>query len=121
MESTHQRAARLIAALEDLVDQEAVCFRSRDLDAVNDIQTRAAPLVDALVADATRITDQKLRSRLAAVVARRNETAAAVAVHVQAMKDEIDRLQTTQRRASQIAPVYGRGFHASPRQLSAVG
>jgi hypothetical protein len=62
METPAQRCARIVSALEDLVNQEAAALRAGDFDAVNEIQDRAAPLVEFLALHATEGDTPQLRA-----------------------------------------------------------
>ena len=109
-----------MAALEDLASREAVCARTRDFENLTDLQQRAAEIVAALVDFGADGIDPAVRNRLAAVVRQRETTTAEIQVELDLIKAKLDSLQVSQRRAAQVAPVYGGGGLKS-RQLSAVG
>lgn len=107
MEPPVQQRARLVAALEDLADQEAACVHCGDFESVTDIQSRAAPVVEALAALSSLPVDSELRRRLAALVERRSKTAAQIEVHLTRTKEQLNALDASQRRAARMVPAYG--------------
>lgn len=109
METGRQRFARLVTALEDLASQEAGCARSRDFESLKEVQQRAGEIVAALLEHSTERVDPAVRERLAAVVKQREATAAEIQIELDVTKAKLDSLQVSQRRAAQVAPVYGGG------------
>ncbi len=120
METPAQACTRLVAALEELVAQEVACVQARDYAAVISLQQRAAPIVNHLIAHGPDVADAKLRDRIAAIIARRNESQARLATDIEETRQRLTAIEGSQRRAAQVAPVYGRP--AEPRRrLSALG
>lgn len=121
METPTQMCARLVTALEDLVAQEAVCLQTRNFAAVVSIQDRALPLIELLVAHAADVLDPQLRERISAIIERRHETGAWLTAELERTRMELHAVQAGQRRAAQVAPVYG-GRNTAPRStLSVIG
>lgn len=120
METPRQRCVRLIAALEDLADQESACVRANDFAAVIDVQRRAAPLVAYLIDHGPSVADAGIRQRLGTVIALRDRTAAEIQRRVNETRHKLDELRMAQQRVSQVAPVYGT-TRPSRRKLCAVG
>jgi hypothetical protein len=120
METPAQMCARLLAALEDLTAQEAATLEARDFVAAIEIQDRAAPLVHHLVTHGPQVADAGLRTRILALIARRNQTGEWLAEQIARVRQELAATQTAQRRVAQIAPAYGQGARPT-RQLQAVG
>lgn len=120
METPAQTCARLLAALEDLADQEAATLEARDFAAVAAIQDRAAPLVSLLAAQANGMRDVALRARIDRLRQRRAQTGAWLHTEMARLREELQQTQVAQRTVAQVAPAYGSRAHAT-RQLSMVG
>jgi hypothetical protein len=120
METPAQRCARIVSALEDLVNQEAAALRAGDFDAVNEIQDRAAPLVEFLALHATEGDTPQLRQRIGTLETQRQRSADELDAGIARLRDEMQRTTVARRRVAQIAPVYGRPSAPRP-QLRAVG
>lgn len=122
METPAQTCARLLVALEDLAAQEAIRLEARDFAGAVKIQERAAPLVEHLAAHGAAVaaSDTAFRSRVAAFQARRLRTGEWIAEQMARTREQLQRVEASQRRATQIAPVYG-GTPKPTRQLCAVG
>lgn len=123
METPGQRCARIVAALEDLVSQEAVALANDDLAMVLELQDRTAPLIEFLAtAGLAHATAPGMRGRIAALQERRALTAARLAVELDRTRAELQETLLGQRRAAQIAPVYGaKSASPFPGKLQAVG
>lgn len=123
METPAQRCARIVMALEDLVSQEAMALANGDISMVVELQERTAPLIEFLAtAGLVHATAPGLRGRIAALQERRAETSARLAGEIDRTRSELQETLLGQRRAAQIAPVYGTKS-ASPfsGKLQAVG
>lgn len=120
MESPAQTCARLLAALEDLVAEEASLLADEQVAAMVVLQERMAPLVDRLVALATT-ADATVQTRVRALVARRGYVGAELAARIAHLRDELDRMAEARHTVNRIAPVYGGIPEATPRQFSAIG
>jgi hypothetical protein len=121
METPAQRCGRLVAALDDLAAQEAVALHARRFEEARAVQNRAAPLVDFLVACGVDVADDALRSRVSALLLRRNQTDKWLADQIERVRAELQQSEETQRRLAQVAPAYGRSGTSFRRQLKAVG
>jgi hypothetical protein len=121
METAAQTCVRLVAALEDLAAREAATLDTCDFAAAIEIQERAAPLVDHLVAHGPAAADRALRDRIAALLLRRAQTGEWLAAKIAAAREELRHTQVAQRRVARVAPVYGSASAPRAMQLSAVG
>ncbi len=120
MESPAQTCARLLAALEDLVTEEAGLLAAEQVADMVALQERMAPLVERLVTLAP-VADGVLRARVRALVERRAYIGADLAARIAHLRAELDRMAETRHTVQRIAPVYGMVPPAAPRQFSAVG
>jgi len=120
MESAAQTCARLLIALEDLVEQEAGLLASEQVLAMADLQDRMAPLVERLVALAP-VADSSIRVRVQELVQRRSYTGAELASRLLHLRGELDRMAEARHTVNRIAPVYGAMPPAARSQFSAVG
>lgn len=120
METPQQRCARLVAALEDLVDQEVASVRMDDFETVAALQQRAAPIVAELATHGPARISGTVRSRLATVVERREKGVLQMQRRLDDTRKRLEQLDQSSRRAAQIAPVYGQSL-PSKAQLRAIG
>lgn len=108
METPVQRCVRIMAALEDLVDQEAAALTNADWDAMIALQGRVGPLVDFLTTHASDgVARLELGERLPALHARRNQTSSALARQIECVRNELHQTRVARVRVAQIAPAYG--------------
>lgn len=121
METPAEACLRLAGALEDLVTQEAACLQARDFTAILAIQKRAQPLVNHLATHGPAVADEKLKARISAILARRSEFQIKLAGEIEEKRQQIATLEASQRRAAQVAPVYGRPKSEPRRRLSVSG
>lgn len=121
MESAAQTCARLVIALEDLAAQEALALQGRDFAAAIEIQERAAPLVQHLVAHADDVVDPQVRERIGKIRAQRHRSGEWLAEQIEQTRRDLAEMHASRRRVAQIAPAYGRGGAAAHARLSAVG
>ena len=120
METTAQTCARLLVALEDLGEQEAVALRESDFATVADIQTRSAPLVEYLGTHGPAIAGRDFLARMRAFLLRRRELEECLAVRIAQTRAELEQNRANEHRVARIAPVYGSAMRPVSR-LSAVG
>jgi septum formation inhibitor MinC len=106
MATPAETCARLLAALEDLVAQEAALMRAADFTGVLATQERAAPLVERLAALAAT-ADAAVRIRVSAVLALRSRSLEWLGAEMARVRTELQSMQVSRRRVAQIAPVYG--------------
>jgi hypothetical protein len=106
METPLQTAARLLTALEDLTAQESVLLRTLDfVDAVS-VQERAAPLVDQLTALAIHPEVVTLRSKVTAIVERRQQSRHFLDAQLGRLQSELRRIDEARTRLARVAPAY---------------
>lgn len=115
METPAQMCARLVAALEDLANQEAATLQARDFPGAVAIQDRAAPLVELLVAHAPDVTDATIRARITALLAKRNQTGEWLADQMAKVREELQQTHVAQRRVAKVGPAYSRPDNDGPR------
>lgn len=124
METAAQTCARLVTALEDLVAQETSALQARDFAAAIEIQERAAPLVDHLVAHADDIVEPRLRERIGKIREHRHRSGEWLAEQIEHTRQELLQMHASRRRVAQVAPAYGSGrgtAMAGHSRLSVVG
>jgi hypothetical protein len=109
--------ARLLAALEDLVSQEAVLLRAADYSGVLSTQERAAPLIERLAALAAT-ADAAVRTRVAAVTVLRARSLEWLAGEIARVRIELAEMAVSERQVARVAPVYM--SNTSPRQRLSV-
>lgn len=121
METPVQRCVRIATALDDLAAQEAAALAAHNFSGVLVLQDRAAPLVEFLAANAaSHAGDAVLRTRVAAVQARRACTSALLAAEIERARTELLEAGFAQNQVAKIGPAYGRAA-AARSQLCAVG
>ena len=121
METPVRHFERILAALEELAIQEEQLLQAEDYAALVTLQARAAPLVERLT-EYTGPTDANLRQRLTALVGRRGKGAELLARKLNLTRVELSRIEASQRRVSQVGPIYRDSAGASrARRLHASG
>ena len=121
MDSLLRQFTRLVAALEDLAEQESAAMVHRDFASLLAIQERAEPLVAFLVSAGNRDSiPAELSIRIATLRARREQTSRALAAELDKTRRELEETSVAQRQVARVAPAYGGGTIAR-RQLLAVG
>jgi len=115
METAVQTAGRLLAALDDFAAQETILFRTLEFTAAVALQERAAPLVQKLgeLAEAPGVAG--LRPRVAALLARREQSYHFLNAQMERLHLEARRIEEARARLARMAPVYGSGRVAVPR------
>jgi hypothetical protein len=93
---------RLLAALEDLLRQEAALIREGRLAALPGLQRRISPLIRAV--ERGNFGGEALRSRLEETVSLRNASASALAARCASNREGIQRINVTRQRISRLAP-----------------
>jgi septal ring factor EnvC (AmiA/AmiB activator) len=99
-------AARLLEALEDLADREAVLLRGGCYPEAIAVQRRATPLVLRLTELAGDL-EQALRARVGALLSRRRETLAQLLERRTSLVAERQRVGAARRQLQKVAS-YGR-------------
>lgn len=120
METPAQRCARLVVALEDLVAREAASLACDDITTLMSLQQQADPLVSHLGRHGPAVVDEALRSRIGALLARRQETADVLGRRIEETRGRLAELDASRRRVARVVPAYGQGGETS-RRLCAVG
>jgi hypothetical protein len=113
MDTQAKRALRLIAALELLAAEEQSAA-GQGGKALASIQQRAAPLIEDLAKLATYPSVAVFRPRVEALVARRENTARAMANRVEALRTRLIALAESRAQMKRVAPAYG-----TPRRTNA--
>jgi len=106
METAEQSLARLVGALERLVDQEAIQAVAGDHVGILATQGRAAPIVRRLAELGHRATTPDTRARLARIAERRRETQQFMSRRITSVRAELARNRTFQHRLRKVAPAY---------------
>jgi hypothetical protein len=120
METPVQRCFRLLAALEEMVAQEAACLASSDFGGLVGLQQRAEPLVAHLGRYGSTIADEEFRSRVGSWLARRREIAGLLSARISETRERLNQLESSRRRVARVVPVYAHNSQVT-RRLSAVG
>ncbi len=107
METPGQAGGRLLAALDDLVTQEAAAVLAGDYGVIAGLQSRAAAVGEKLGALAGDLEVAALRSKVEALLARREQTQRELTQRLTAVRLEIERLRTVRQRVTRLAPAYG--------------
>lgn len=107
MESPGQACIRLVTALEALCEEEAACLRHSDFDNVIAIQARIGPIVLRLSTLASEAPNEAIRTRIAAVIERREEATKWLAAEIERTRERLNEIRGSQRRAAQVGPAYG--------------
>lgn len=121
METATHQAARLLLALEELVEQEGIFLRGGYYDLAAEIRNRAAPLVDQLAGLAGQPGIDSYQPRVAALQTRSAEHADFISRKMIELTVELRRIDEARHRASQVAPAYTRSLdRGTPRWSAAV-
>ncbi len=108
MEAPGKKFQRLVAALDDLVTQEAATVAAGDFEAVADIQRRADPVVTALATLGAEVADAAARARIASLLSRRQGNIDLIESQLATARAELQAVQESTGRVARIAPIYGR-------------
>lgn len=109
METPRQKFERILAAFEDLAEQEKWLLRSEDFAEVVALQKRLDPLVTFLVSRAGD-ADEPLRRRVNALIERRRTNAEALGAQLAAARTELSAINLSRKRISQVMPAYRQAF-----------
>jgi hypothetical protein len=102
-----QTADRLVSALSDLLDREAVEARSGSGIRVRAIQGRIGPLVEALTRLAAESPGHDFAGGLAALAEKRRRNMALIEAALAKVRHEIELRSRAAQRLNQIGPAYG--------------
>lgn len=117
-----QVAGRLIEALDVLARDEAAAVSTVDLEALADVQDRAAVVLERLASLTDAVLAGGHRSRLEAVQQQRSENAQHLEAQLTSLQGNLREANATQRRIGQVAPAYGRASAPGGRsRLSITG
>ena len=116
METPPRKFTRLLTALDDLVEREAIGVAARDFATVGEIQRRTAPLVAGLAELGPSAADDVARSRMAALMTRRQSSLDLLEGQIAQAREDLAWLGEGVRRVHQVAPVYGRAEGTPNRQ-----
>lgn len=105
-----QTARRLLAALDDLAQQEHWHLQAEEWVEAVALTERAAPVVTELCRLADDPTVAALRPQVASVMARRQASMAGLDSHMVRAQTELQRLGEARRRLAHVAPAYHAGL-----------
>jgi len=114
-------AARLLAALEDLIGREGMYLRAGQYDLVVSNRRRTEPLVRQLAAMADLPGVRELRPLLDATLERSERNAALLREKMQELGYELRRTNQARYRTAQVAPAYSQTAGASTPRFAAAG
>lgn len=114
MESPFDTAIRLLAALEELIAEEATLVRTMDFVEAVEVRERAEPLVEKLCALANEPAVAGLRPRLDALLERSGQNYHFLSTQLERLRTELARVNEASGRMRRLAPVYGTTRTASP-------
>ena len=106
METPVQMAARLLAALDELTEQEGMYLRGGYYDLAVETRQRAEPLVRQLTGMAGLPGMGGLRPQLTVVLEHSERHAAFLRGKLEELGAEIRRIDQARHRVAQIAPAY---------------
>jgi hypothetical protein len=106
METPVQMAARLLAALTELIDQEGMYLRGGYFDLAAETRQRADPLVRQLAKMADVPGVGAYRPQVDAVLKRSARHATFLQEKLEELGAEIRRIDQARHRAAQVAPAY---------------
>lgn len=115
MESSRDKAGRLLTALEDLAGQESTLLRSPGLPEaglLSNLADRAAPLVHELGALMADPLVGQWRPRVKALMVRRLVNSALLDAQVTRLQTDLRHIDEARNRIARVAPVYFRGLPA---------
>ena len=106
MEAPVQTAARLLGALDELIEREGNFLRGGDYQQALDTRRRSEPIVSELVCLAYAPGVSDFRPQVAAAIGRSARHAAYLQEKMAQAGTEIQRLTLASHRAAQLAPAY---------------
>lgn len=117
METPLQGIRRLLTAVETLVTEEELLFRTGDYAEACVTQAKLQPLIEHL-ADLARTPaligrlDEVLKQRAAEILSRRRESAELLSVRLAEVRAQLHLIAEARQNTSRIRPVYGRSAGA---------
>jgi hypothetical protein len=121
METPIQQAARLLIALNELMDQEGMHLREGSFELVAEVRKRAGPLVRHLVTMSGLPGVSDFRPQVTALVERSAHHAALLQEKMEEFRAEIRRTNQARHRAVQLVPAYARPAGTAPKRFLAAG
>ena len=121
METPGQTAARLLASLEELIEQEGMYLRGGFYDLAVETRERAAPFVQRLCATANLPDVAEHRPRIEALIRRSAGHATFLQEKIEELGVEIRRTDQARFRAVQMAPAYARASGTAAPRFQAAG
>jgi hypothetical protein len=109
MESSHDKAGRLLTALEDLAGQEGTLLRTPGLPEaglLSDLADRAAPLVHELGSLLADPLVRPWRPRVKALMVRRLVNSALLDAQVTRLQTDLRHIDEARSRIARVAPIY---------------
>lgn len=120
METPVQQAARLLIALNELIDQEGMYLHGGSFDLAAEIRERAEPIVAKLVELSGLPGVRDFSPQVNAVVQRNARHSILLQEKMDELGAEIRRTDQARHRAAQLAPAYARApGSVIPRFLAA--
>lgn len=111
-----QTCTRIASALQVLIAEESLALRAGNLSAAEELQERAAPLVDFISAHAGHV--REARAVIAALRAQRGESSGRLAADLTRLRDQLCALELSRRHLSRIGPAYTAAAGATRRLIS---
>ena len=121
MENPVQLAARLLDALDELIEQEGMYLRGGYYDLAVEIRVRAEPLIRQLVSIAGEPGVSDFRPQVAAVIERSDQHDAFLQRKLEDLRAEMKRTEHARRRSAQIAPAYAHSSTTATPRFQAAG
>jgi hypothetical protein len=118
METPLQTAARLLAALREMAEQEALLVRSLDLVEAAEVTERMAPLVARLCELAEVPAVGVLRPAVREFMEERLRGLSLIDAHLARLQGELRRVDEARHRLARVAPVYSSGVPAPESRLN---
>jgi len=120
MESPTRAISRLVAALETLVEHEALQVESRDHAAVQRTQRKAGIIVQRLAEIGSAPADADTRSRVARLLQKRSRTQLRIAARLAELREELARVGNGRSMLASLIPLYGGARRPMSGRLSAL-
>lgn len=101
-------ARRLLAALEDMAQREAVLLDHGELDQVLELQGRMAPLVECVSELAPEVADDEMRRTALRLLDQRHENHVRIGRELSRLQLDRRKMSQTHNRLIRMGPTYGR-------------
>jgi hypothetical protein len=120
MESPARAVARLVAALETLVEHEAVHVAARDHAGVLRTQRKAGLIVQRLAQIGSAPADADTRLRVARLLESRRKTQLQIAARIAQLRQELARVSGGRSMLAKVVPLYGGARRPTSGRLRAL-